>query len=67
MNETLLAEAKELFPGGKIDGKIIDWMCDECFRGHHPDTCEEYKVNRIQYWIMRRKRERRDREHRVCQ
>ena len=66
MKDELLAEAKRLFPGGKIEGKVIAWMCDECFRTHHPDQCDHYRVERIQYWIIRRKRKRRNAEHRVC-
>ena len=54
MKNELLEEAMRLFPDGKIDGKIMHWMCDECFRTHHPDDCEEYRVNRIQFWIKRR-------------
>ena len=54
MKDELLEEAKRIFPGGKIEGKIIDWMCDECFRTHHPDQCEHYTAERIQYWIKKR-------------
>jgi hypothetical protein len=56
MKEELLIEAKRLFPGGRIDGKIIDWMCDECFRTHHPDTCDHYKNSMATYWIIKRKK-----------